>query len=134
MRRFLDTNIFLRYLTKDDEKKAYDVLELLKRVERGEEKAVTSPLVIFEVIFTLQKYYRISREETKELLIPLINLRGLKLLHKSVFEKALEMYPQVDISFADLFNYCFMLEEGITEIYSYDEDFDKLEGVKRLIP
>jgi predicted nucleic acid-binding protein len=109
-------------------------LELLKRVERGEEKAVTSPLVIFEVIFTLQKYYRISREETKELLIPLINLRGLKLLHKSVFEKALEMYPQVDISFAGLFNYCFMLEEGITEIYSYDEDFDKLEGVKKLIP
>jgi predicted nucleic acid-binding protein len=134
MRRFLDTNIFLRYLTKDDEKKAYDVLELLKRVERGEEKAVTSPLVIFEVIFTLQKYYRISREETKELLIPLINLRGLKLLHKSVFEKALEMYPQVDISFAGLFNYCFMLEEGITEIYSYDEDFDKLEGVQKLIP
>jgi predicted nucleic acid-binding protein len=35
MRKFLDTNIFLRYFTKDDEKKAYDVLALLKRIERN---------------------------------------------------------------------------------------------------
>ncbi len=48
MRKFLDTNIFLRYLTKDDEEKAYKVLELLKKIEKGEEKAITSPLVIFE--------------------------------------------------------------------------------------
>ena len=34
MRKFLDTNIFLRYLTKDDEEKAYKVLELLKNRKR----------------------------------------------------------------------------------------------------
>jgi len=134
MRKFLDTNIFLRYLTKDDEVKAHRVLELLKKIEKGEEKAITSPLVIFELVFTLQKYYKLPRKEIKELLLPLINLRGLKLPYKSIFERALEMYPKVNISFADLFNYLFILEEGITEIYSYDEDFDKLEGIKRIIP
>ncbi|MDI1472813.1 hypothetical protein THER_0689 [Thermodesulfovibrio sp. N1] len=134
MKKFLDTNILLRYFTKDDEKKAYDVLELLKRIERNEEKVITSPLVIFEVIFTLQTYYKQSREEIKELLLPILNLRGLKLPFKSVFEKALEVFPQVNISFADIFNYYFMIEEGIKEIYSYDEDFDKFEGIKRLEP
>ena len=48
MRKFLDTNIFLRYFTKDNEKKAYDVLELLKRIERNEEKVISSPLVILK--------------------------------------------------------------------------------------
>jgi len=134
MRKFLDTNIFLRYFTKDDEKKAYDVLALLKRIERNEEKVITSPLVIFEVIFTLQSYYKLPREQIKELLLPVLNLRGLKLPFKSVFEKALEMFPQVNIPFADIFNYYFMVEEGIKEIYSYDEDFDKFEGIKRLEP
>jgi predicted nucleic acid-binding protein len=134
MRKFLDTNIFLRYFTKDDEKKAYDVLALLKRIERNEEKVITSPLVIFEVIFTLQSYYKLPREQIKELLLPILNLRGLKLPFKSVFEKALEMFPQVNIPFADIFNYYFMVEEGIKEIYSYDEDFDKFEGIKRLEP
>jgi predicted nucleic acid-binding protein len=90
--------------------------------------------VIFEVIFTLQSYYKLPREEIKELLIPILNLRGLKLSFKSVFEKALEMYPRVNISFTDIFNYCFMVEEGIKEVYSYDEDFDNLGEIKRLEP
>jgi len=132
--KFLDTNILIRYFTKDDEKKAYDVLELLKRIDKNEEKVITTPLVIFEVIFTLQSYYKLPREEIKELLLPILNLRGLRLTFKSIFEKALEMYPQVNISFADIFNYCFMLEEGINEIYSYDGDFDHLAGAKRVLP
>jgi predicted nucleic acid-binding protein len=134
MKKFLDTNIFLRYLTKDDEEKAYKVLDLLKKIERGEEKAITSPLVIFELIFTLQKYYKLSREEIRDLVLPLINLRGLKLPYKAVFEKALEAFPNINVSFADLFNYFFMLEHEVKEIYSYDEDFDKLPEVKRLVP
>jgi predicted nucleic acid-binding protein len=108
--------------------------KLLKRIDKNEEKAITTPLVIFEVIFTLQSYYKLPREEIKELLIPILNLRGLKLSLKSVFEKALEMYPRVNISFTDIFNYCFMVEEGIKEIYSYDEDFDNLGETKRLEP
>ena len=30
--KFLDTNILIRYFTKDDEEKAYNVLELLKKI------------------------------------------------------------------------------------------------------
>jgi len=40
--------------------------------------------VIFEVIFTLQSYYKLPREEVKELLTPVLNLRGLKLPFKKV--------------------------------------------------
>jgi len=27
-----------------------------------------------------------------------------------------------------------MVEEGIKEIYSYDRDFDKLDGISRILP
>ena len=40
-RRFLDTNILLRYLTRDDEAKAQQALALLRRVERDEEQVET---------------------------------------------------------------------------------------------
>jgi predicted nucleic acid-binding protein len=86
------------------------------------------------LIFTLQKYYKLSKEEIRDLVLPLINLRGLKLPYKVVFEIALEAFPYTNLSFADLFNYFFMLENRVKEIYSYDEDFDKLPEVKRLIP
>jgi len=59
-----------------------------------------------------------------------LNLRGLKLDYKDIFEHALEIYSQ-KIFICRYFNYCFMLKNGINEIYSFDEDFDSLEGIKR---
>jgi len=132
--RFIDTNIFLRYYTRDDEKKAEEVLKLLRRVEKNEEKVVTSPLVIFEVIFTLEKYYKVSKKEIYELLQPILDLRGLKLDFRDVFSLALDLYSKKNISFADAFNACFMAKQGIKEVYSFDQDFDRIEGIKRIIP
>lgn len=132
--RFIDTNLFLRYFTRDDEKRAQDVLELLKRVERNEEKVITSPLVIFELVFTLESYYKVPRKEIKKLLQPILDLRGLRLDFKDLLELALELYSEQRISFTDAFNACFMQKRKIKEIYSFDEDFDKIEGIKRVIP
>jgi len=132
--RFIDTNLFIRYFTRDDEEKAEDVLKLLKRVEKNEEKVITSPLVIFELVFTLGNYYKVPRMEIKELLHPIFNLRGLRLDSRDVFESALELYSQTRISFADAFNACFMRKREIKEIYSFDEDFDQVEGIKRVVP
>jgi len=132
--RFIDTNLFVRYFTRDDEERADDVLKLLKRVERNEEKVTTSPLVIFELVFTLESYYKVPRKEIKNLLQPLLNLRGLRLDFKDVLESALELYSQEKLSFADAFNVCFMQKREIKEIYSFDEDFDQVEGIKRVVP
>ena len=132
--RFIDTNLFLRYFTKDDEKKAEDVLKLLKRVESNEEKVITSSLVVFEIVFALESYYKVPRDEIKKLLQSILNLRGLKLEFKDIFESALDLYSERKISFADSFNACYMGKRGVKEIYSFDEDFDKIEGITRVIP
>ena len=134
--RFIDTNLFLRYFTRDDEEKAKKVLTLLKRVEEADEEIITSPLVIFETIFTLESFYKISRVEIKELMLPILNLRGLKLQNKVMYQEVLDIYEKRNISFADAdaFNSVFMLKKGIKEIYSYDTDFDKIKGIKRVTP
>lgn len=131
--RFIDTNFFLRYLTKDDEDKAQAVLELLKRIERNEEKVITSPLVIFELVFTLQSFYNCNREEIRDIVLPIVSLRGLKLPFKKIFEKSLIDFPEKGVSFADLFNYHFMIEHGIKEIYSFGRDFDKFSDISRIV-
>lgn len=132
--RFLDTNLLIRYFTRDDEEKAQKVLKLLKRVERGEERVITSPLVLFEIVFTLQSFYEVPREKIKELLSPVIELRGLKLSDKEVYQSALNIYAKKNLSFTDAFNSAFAIKKGIKEIYSYDEDFDKIEGIRRVVP
>ena len=132
--RFVDTNIFLRYLTNDDKRKAENTLSLLKRVEEGKEKIATSPLVIFELIFTLEKYYKVPREDIREMTSSIINLNGLTLNYKDIFISALKLFTEKNISFADAFNAFYMNSHKIGEIYSYDTDFDKIEKIERFEP
>ncbi len=132
--RFLDTNILLRYFTGDDQQKAQRALDLLLRVERGEEKIITSSLVIFETIFTLQRFYQVPRQRIKELILPIISLRGLYLPGKSVYYRAFDLYVTKNISFADAYNAAYMQADQVFSIYSWDTDFDKIEGIVRLEP
>ncbi len=136
MARFLDTNILLRYLTGDDKQKASASFGLLLKVERGEEVVVTSDLVIAETVFTLQspRQYRFSPDRIRQLVEPIIGLRGLRLPNKSLYRRVFDIYCQKRISFADAYNVAYMEARGLTEIYSYDTDFDGLEGVRRVEP
>ena len=131
---FLDTNILLRYFTRDDERKAQQALNLLMRVERGEEKVITSSLVIFETVFTLQSFYKVPRQRIRELVLSIISLRGLQLPGKNVYYQAFDLYVTKNISFADAYNAAYMLSERVSSIYSWDTDFDRIEGIVRMEP
>jgi uncharacterized protein len=131
---FLDTNILLCYFTRDDEQKAQRALDLLIRVERGEEKIITSSLVIFETVFTLQRFYKVPRQRIKELILSIISLRGLHLPGKNVYYHAFDLYVTNNISFADAYNAAYMLSEKVSNIYTWDTDFDKVDGIARLEP
>lgn len=131
---FLDTNILLRFFTGDDSQKAQQALNLFMRIERGEEKVITSSSVIFETVYTLQSFYKLARGEIKDKLLPIISMRGIHLPDKSVYYRAFDLYVTKNISFADAYNAAYMISEEIFNIYSWDRDFDKIEGIVRLEP
>jgi uncharacterized protein len=133
--RFLDTNILLRYFTRDDEEKARKALALLQRIERGEERVETSLPVIFETVFTLHRRYHVPKARIRELLLPILRLRGLHVPTKNRLLDALDLYVEnPHLSFADAFSAITMKARGIPEIYSWDTDFDNIEGISRLEP
>ena len=138
MARFLDTNILLRFLarpaTLEDQARAERARDLLLRVERGEERVVTSPLVIFEAIFALRRSYRVSREEVRDRVTEILSLRGVQLPGKRLYVQALQLFAQTNVSFADAYNAVAMRGQGLSEIYSWDTDFDRLPGITRVEP
>jgi len=130
--RFLDTNILLRYLTRDDELKAQAAYALLKRVEAGLETVTTSPLVIFEAIFTLARTYHQPKQRVAELVLPIIALRRLKLPDKRVWRDAMQIWTTTSIEFADAYNAAYMQAHGMSEVYTWDEGFDQVQGITRI--
>lgn len=132
--RLLDTNILLHYLTRDDPDRAAAALALLTRVERGQERVATSPLVIFETIFTLQKRYHFPKNEIRQAMTDLISMRGLQLPNKAQWIDALDLFVSQNIPFVDAYNAVYMRSRGLNEIYSWDGDFDKIAGIRRVEP
>ena len=53
---FLDANVFLRYLTRDDPVKAERCYELLQRLKRKEIQVITSESVLAEVVCVLTSH------------------------------------------------------------------------------
>jgi len=130
---FADTNIFLRFLTRDDVEKAEACRMLLEQAERGEVNLVISHLVLAELAWTLKSYYRLSRQEIAENLRELLNLRSIRVSQKALLLRAVQLYEQFNVDFTDAYNVAEMEKRSIRHIYSYDEDFDKL-GVERIAP
>jgi|SRR5450759_112817 uncharacterized protein len=134
--QFIDSNVFLRFLTKDDPVKAERVKALLQQAERGEAELLTNETVIAELVFVLSspRLYKLSRETVRTVLLPIISLKGLKLQNRSVFVRALDLYATTAMDFDDALAVAQMERRKVTEIYSYDEHFDRVAGLKRLQP
>ena len=135
--RFLDANILLRYLTRDDVVKADACYALLQRVRFGHEEITTCEAVIAEVVYVLSSpaIYRIGREDIRARLLPILALPGLKLPHKRTYLQALELYvahPRLD--FEDALIVAHMERQHIGALLSYDRDFDRISTVIRQEP
>jgi uncharacterized protein len=135
--RFLDTNVFIRYLTRDDEKKAAACFELFQRVKRGAEQVTTCEAIVTEVVYVLSSRatYSLSHAEVRARLLPLLGLRGLKLPNKRVYQRALDIYvDQPALDFEDALLGAHMQRTKWRELYSYDRDFDRVTEVRRVEP
>ena len=136
--KFLDTNVILRYLTRDDEAKAEACYQLFQRVKLGEEELFTCEAVVTEVAYVLSSPrapYRLSHEEVKARLLPILTLRSLRLPQKRVYLRALDLYASAPfLDFEDALAVVHMEHRGLTEIVSYDRDFDRVAGLRRIEP
>lgn len=135
--RFLDANVFLRYLIPEDETKARACFALFQRIKAGEEAATTSESVVAEVAYVLRSkaHYGLSPGEIGARLRPMLALRSLKLDNKRSFLRAFDLwdlYPALD--FEDVLTVAHMERLGLTDLISYDRDFDGIPPVQRSEP
>ncbi|MDO8689846.1 MAG: PIN domain-containing protein [Dehalococcoidia bacterium] len=135
--RFLDANIILRYLTRDDEAKAQRCLALFQRLSQGQEQVTTCEVILHEVLYVLtsKRYYGLSHDEAASRLRPILSLRGLKLSQKRLYLRALDLYASSQsLDFGDAVAVGHMEDLGIGEVYSYDGHFDHMDSVQRVEP
>lgn len=132
----LDANIFLRFLTNDDPKKAKKCFDLFDAADNGQLELRTCEAVVAEVVYVLasRRLYNLSRGEIVQKFLPVLQIKGLRIPSKNVILAALKMYGRTRLDFEDALLVNFLKHYKESVLYSYDTDFDKVAGIKRLMP
>lgn len=131
---FLDTNIFLRYFLKENEAVFRRLEKLFSEIILGNIIGVANAMIIAEVIWVLSRSYKWNKEKICDNIELILITPNIRFKDKAILVNAVNVYKEKNISFIDAYNYSFIRANGVTEIYSFDRDFDELQDVKRLEP
>jgi predicted nucleic acid-binding protein len=131
---FVDTNIFLRYLTGDDPLKYEKCRELFKKAVNGKISLLTSHMVIAELIWTLQSFYKVPKEDVIDKMSAVINTPNLSVPGRTLIAEALSIYGRNNVDYIDAYNAVFMKHNSSKKILFYDADFDIFDDIKRIEP
>ncbi|MDO8496960.1 MAG: PIN domain-containing protein [bacterium] len=131
---FIDTNIFIRSLVKDEKEMSYVCAHFLKDLDHRRSNFFTSSFVIMEVNFVLTSIYEFSKIEIIPIIKSIVSTQTISIIDRVDLKLAVKLYQTHSAKLTDC------LIASIKPIYdkkmavvSYDKDFDKI-GVIRKIP
>jgi len=134
-RVFADTNLFLRYLTNDIPAQADAVEVLLQQAAAHELVLVTNSLVIAEIVWTLESFYRLPKNLVQENILALLNTPGLEIVDADLVLQAIIGYAEKNVDFIDAYSGAWLLAHGMNCAYTFDrQHFSRLPGVTVVVP
>ena len=127
MKIFVDTNIFLRFI--DGEKTC---VSFLNYVKNGSKIFYVQSVVVSELVWVLRTSYEWSVSDVVEILESFLKTTNLKFITKCNIGKAIKLYREINVKYND----CLIVTSMETgnQIVSFDREFDRFEGIKRIEP
>ncbi len=135
--RFIDANVFIYAFLKakatPDGKKAKESAQaMLSRVENGE-KVFTTIVHLSEVANIFEDKLPFDQQKRFFESIMLCKNIEIKEASKEFYNLAIEYAMDNKIGINDALAVIVMQKENVSEIYSFDSDFDEVAGLTRLI-
>ena len=121
----LDTNVLVRYLTKDDERQWEQAVEI---VEGGEECFIAN-IVICELIWVLRgKPYHFSKQEVSNTIETMLQCGVFEWESRSLVYQALQHFKQGKADFSDYLIGAVARNAGCSKIITFDKKLTNEKG------
>lgn len=130
----LDTAVILRHLVQDHVEHTPRARSYMARIESGEIAVRTTDQVLFEVGYTLVRTYDATRTEVRAAILGLIGLQGIVMPGKERWRRILDVYVEYRLSIVDAYHVVLMERLHLTDVVTFDKDFDRVPGVTRIEP
>ena len=137
--KFLDANVFVyayykpkRQLTQKEKQMKDHAKRIISEVSQGKEEVMMTVVHISEVVNILK--HGMPLEELTRLILGLFMLDNVKIqgVSKEAYFAATELGDDLKLDPNDALAIDAMRLNNMKEIYSFDEDFDKIEEISRL--
>ena len=111
---FLNTDVFLRFLTETGTPEAAAARAVFSTMEAGKQKVTSSPVVLYELITTLHnpQGYNQPKERIAASLSLLLGLRAFHLDDKQLWQDVFTTWTKEPIDFIEAYNAVFMKARG----------------------
>lgn len=128
----IDTNIFLEFLL--GQEKADRCFSFIQNAANQKEaECIISDFNVDSILIALEKNNK-SADEMKDLLIEIINCRGIEIYNISLDDriKSIELMKKYNLDYDDAITLQAAIATGSKEIMSFDKHFDKVNEIKRI--
>ena len=119
----IDTNVIIRFLTKDNEILSERSAEIFDKIESGEIKAKITDGVLAEIVYVIMKIYKKDRKFITGTLRKILNLRGIINHDKVQLKKALDIFEERKIDIVDAI--LLARSEQCLGVLSFDRDLNR---------
>ena len=126
----LDTNIIIRFLTKDNLQLSNQAAEIIKKIEKREIRAKITEGVLAEIVYVIMKIYKKDKQFTVDVLKKILNLKGIVNRDKKRLVNALNIFAEKNIDIIDA-----ILTSRSAEclgVLSFDRDLREVDSSSEL--
>lgn len=131
MNIFVDTNLFLRFLTQDHQEHAGKARDFISNsINSSDTGLVTSDYVISELVYTLRSYYEVSISKSGEQVSTILEF--CKLIRPGVdfyWQDVFSIEVRYNVNFIDAANYLIILDNDVDRVATFDSDFDRFDDL-----
>ena len=130
MTAFLDTNVLVRHITGDPPDQARRATRYLEQADQ----LVLPDLILAEVAYVLDSFYRMPRGETATALRASLTFPAVRVIDQLLLLRTIELYEFQRLDFADAYLVASAETTGVAAIASFDHDIDRVGTVRREEP
>ena len=137
--RFLDANIFIyayykpkKQLTQREKQMKERAKQIISNVSQGKEEVIMTVVTLSEIVNILK--HGMPLDQLTKIIRGVFMLDNVKIhgVTREAYFAAAELGEDLRLEANDALAVDVMRMNNIEEIYSFDEDFDQIEGISRL--
>jgi len=137
--RFLDANIFIyayykpkKQLTQKEKQMKEQAKQIISNISQGKEEVTITVVTLSEIVNILK--HGMPLDQLTKIIRGIFMLDNVKIhgVTRETYFAAAELGEDLRLEANDALAVDVMRMNNIEEIYSFDEDFDQIEGISRL--